>query len=62
MKKLEVNQMENLEGGNDCHDRVYGWATGIVVASLFGGPATALLGGTVASLVFLGSVACGGKY
>ena len=54
--------MENLEGGNDCHDRVYGWATGIVVASLFGGPATALLGGTVASLVFLGSVACGGKY
>jgi hypothetical protein len=62
MKKLELNQMENLEGGNDCHDRVYGWAVGVFVGSLFGGPVSAMIGGTVASLVMLGSVACGGKY
>jgi hypothetical protein len=60
MKKLELNQMENLEGGmNDCQDRILGAAAGIITGSAFGGPVSFMVGLTIGSIVAVGSVACG---
>jgi hypothetical protein len=59
MKKLELNQMENLEGGNDCQDRVLGAAAGIITGSAFGGPVSLMVGLTFGTILALGSVACG---
>jgi hypothetical protein len=59
MKKLEISQMENLQGSGPCATRFYGFATGLFVGSLFGGPVAAMAGGTAASLIMLASVACG---
>lgn len=60
--RLTLEEMENVMAGSACHDRVYGWASGVFVASLFGGPMSAIVGGTIASVVMLGAVACGGRY
>lgn len=61
MKKLELNQMENLNAGAACHDRLYGAGVGIMVGSAIGGPVAFLGGATIGLLVMMASVGCG-KY
>lgn len=51
MKKLELNQMDNLNGGTasaDCQDEALGFLTGAVVGgTLAGGVVGMMVGGTV---------------
>ena len=49
MKKLELNQMENLNGGvKDCSNEAYGFVSGAIVGgTLSGGGFGFILGATV---------------
>ena len=48
MKKLELKQMENLEGGKSCNDDAIGYLIGATVAgTIAGGPVGFMVGATV---------------
>ena len=48
MKKLKLNQMENLEGGKNCQDEALGFMVGATVGgTLSGGAIGFMVGGLI---------------